>query len=110
MILWIWTISASVGAVFAALNLIDAYRDLHDLGDAQNGRRILGRGWVRGELIRLLIQASWAFIGIVALQVPAQPDAPVSLLTLLLIGTNVGLALNTILDARDRRALRRILG
>lgn len=107
MILWVWTLAASIGAMVALWATWDAYLDLRDLGDAANGRRLLGVGWVRREAIRLLIQVSWAGIGFAALQ---GPEGPVNPIVLILVGTNVALALNTILDARDRIRVRRIIG
>lgn len=107
MIVWVWTIAASVGAIIAAWNVIDAYIDLQALGPVSNGRRIIGIGWVRREAVRFLIQAGWAFIGFMAL--PTATDA-INPVVLILVGTNVAVALNTILDARDRIRLRRIIG
>lgn len=109
MLVWIWTGSASIGVLIAALNLVDAMRDLRSLGVVRNGRRIIAHGWIRNEAIRLGIQAVWAFIGILALLDAASHNAPITLLGLLFIGTNLALAVGTILDARDRRTLRRIL-
>lgn len=107
MIVWVWTIAALVGAVIAAWATYDAVLDLRALGATSNGRRILAVGWVRREAIRFLIQVTWAGIGFAALQ---RPEGPANPLVLLLVGTNVALALNTILDARDRIRLRRIIG
>jgi hypothetical protein len=109
VVLLIWTASSSIGALIAALNLFDAYGDLRALGPVQNGRRIIARGWVRSEAIRLGIQLAWALVGVLALLMTRPGPAPISILTLILIGTNVALATNTILDARERLALRRLL-
>lgn len=107
MIVWIWTVAASVGALIAAWNLWDAYRDLEALGPVQNGRRIIGIGWVRRESIRFLIQVSWAGIGFAALPTASGNINPI---VLILVGTNLAVALNTMLDMRDRLRLRRIIG
>lgn len=104
MIVWIWTLAASVGAVIAAWNCWDAYRDLDALGPVTNGRRILAIGYVRREAVRLLIQVTWAGIGAMALLGLQGPLAE------LLVATAGAVALNTILDARDRIRLRRIIG
>ena len=105
--LFVWTVSAGIGALIAVLNLVDAYRDLRALEPGSNGRLLIARGWVRAEAIRFAIQLTWAGIGIAALLNPR--PAPLSPIVLLLIGTNLALALNTILDARERIVLRRIL-
>ena len=107
MIVWIWTLTASAGALIATWNTWDAWADLRALGMASNGRRVIALGWVRRELIRVFIQASWAFIGFLALPTASNAVSP---LGLLLVATNIALAVNTVLDARDRIVLRRIIG
>lgn len=104
MIVYIWTVAALVGAVIAAWNLVDAWRDLQALDSTViNGRRILALGWVRREIVRLSIQAVWAVIGTTAIP----PD--VNLAILLLVGTNIAVAVNTLMDAHERIKLRRII-
>jgi hypothetical protein len=107
MIVWIWTLTAALGALIAIWNTLDAWTDLRALGSLSNGRRLIAVGWVRREAVRVFVQASWAFIGFLAL--PTASD-DVSLIAVLLVATNVALAANTIYDARDRIVLRRIIG
>lgn len=106
MIVWIWTAIAFLGALIAAWNTLDAWADLRALGSLSNGRRLIARGWVRRELVRLFIQVSWALIGFLSL---STASGEVNLIVVLLLATNAALTLNTILDARDRIRLRRIL-
>ena len=108
MIVYVWTAAATIGALIAAWNMVDAWRDLHALGDVENGRRMLARGWVRREFIRFGIQATWAWIGFQAIPT-ADPNAPLSVLVVLLVGTNVAVAVNTLMDAWERILLRRLL-
>lgn len=105
MIVVIWTGAASLGALIALWNLGQAWLDLRALGTDTNGRRLLAVGYVRSEAIRLFVQVTWALIGFGSL---GQPST-ISLVALLLVATALAIALNTILDARDRIALRRIL-
>lgn len=107
MIVIVWTIAAMIGAAVAAWGAYDAYRDLRALDSGANGRRILAVGWVRREFIRFGIQAVWAVIGVLA--IPNATNA-VNPIALLLVGTNVAVAVNTIMDARERILLRRIIG
>lgn len=109
MILAIWTGAATLGALFSIWNVVDAWRDWSSLPPIINGRRLVARGELRRELIRLFVQGSWALIGIVA-WVSNPTPSNVNPVTILLIGTNVAVALNTLLDARDRHRLHRILG
>ena len=109
MIVVIWTVAASIGAAIAAWATYDAWRDLQALGDVENGRRVLARGWVRREAIRFGIQAVWAAIGFLA-YTSGQGSGAVNLVALLLLGTNVAVAVNTTLDVRERFVLRRIIG
>ena len=44
MIAWVWTITASIGALFAIWNSYDSWLDLRALGRVSNGRRIIARG------------------------------------------------------------------
>lgn len=106
MIVIVWTLAATIGAVIAAWSIYDAYRDLRAMGAAQNGRRLIAIGWIRREVIRFGIQAVWAGIGVLA--IPNATNA-VNPIALLLVATNVAVALNTFLDARERILLRRII-
>lgn len=107
MIVTIWTLTASIGTLIAVWNTWDAWLDLRALGPLRNGRRLIARGWVRRELFRVFIQVSWAFIGFLALPTASDEVTPI---VLLLLSTNVAVAANTILDARDRIVLRRVIG
>ena len=107
MIVIIWTLTATFGALIAVWNSYDAWLDLRSLGTLSNGRRIIAAGWVRRELFRVFIQSSWALIGYLALPTASGAINPI---VLLLLTTNVALAVSTILDARDRIVLRRIIG
>lgn len=107
MIVWIWTLTATLGALIAVWNTLDAWADLRALGSLSNGRRIIAVGWVRRESIRVFIQATWALIGFLALPTASNTVSP---LVLLLVATNLAVAANTALDARDRIRLRRIIG
>lgn len=107
MIIYIWTVASLVGAVIAAWNLGDAWRDLRALDSTViNGRRILAEGWVRREVVRFGIQAVWSLIGFLALPTA---DAPVNPLAILLLSTNLAVMTNTLLDAHERIKLRRII-
>lgn len=106
MIILAWVLSAGIGAIVSGWNAYDAYLDLRALGSTRNGRRIIARGWVRRESIRFLIQLGWVAI---AVPVLFRPDPEPSLILFVLVGTNLLLLISTILDARDRLRLRRIL-
>lgn len=104
MIVYIWTIAATIGAVIAAWNFVDAWRDLRALNSDRNGRRILALGWVRREAIRGGIQVDWAIVGIlVLLGIGSALIAP------MLVASAIAVAVNTLLDAQERRQLRRII-
>lgn len=108
MIVYVWTLAAAIGAAIAAWGTWDAWRDLRALGPSANGRRILAVGWVRREAIRFIIQAIWAVIGFLALPA-ADSVGPVSPLAYLLTATTIAVAVNTLLDAKERFALRDII-
>lgn len=107
MIVLVWTLAATFGTLIAVWNTLDAWADLRAIGSLSNGRRIIAVGWVRREAFRVFIQGTWALIGFLAL--PTASDA-IDPLVLLLVATNLAVAANTALDARDRIVLRRIIG
>lgn len=107
MIVAVWTLTATFGALIAVWNTLDAWADLRALGPISNGRRIIAVGWVRRESFRVFIQATWALIGFLSLPTASGEASP---LVLLLVATNVAVAANTALDARDRIRLRLVIG
>lgn len=107
MIVVFWTLAAAVGTLVSGWNAWEARRDLAALGDITNGRRIIAVGWVRREGIRLAIQAVWLFIGILSL--PSAGNSALTPIAMLLVATTVAVTVNTVMDARDRIRLRRIL-
>jgi hypothetical protein len=108
VILTIWTLAATLGALLAGWNTISAWLAYRALGDVQNGRRVLAVGWVRREVVRFFIQSVWASIGFISLATVGA-SAEISLIAILLVATNVAVAANTVLDARDRILLQRII-
>lgn len=73
----LWTIIGAVGVMFSAFNLRDARIDKRVLADAGivNGRRIIARFAVRAELARLVIQAIFVTIGVLAMLQTDPPNA-----------------------------------
>lgn len=102
----VWTLAATLGTVIAIWNTVEAWHDLRALGVILDGRRIIAVGWVRREAIRVFIQGSWAFIGFLSLPTARDTLNPI---VVLLVATNVAVAVNTILDARDRIRLGHII-
>lgn len=109
----VWLISSVFGAFVSGWNLREAGRDLQALGGITNGRRLLARGHVRREGIRLAIQVTWAVMGVAVLaaetasRVPPPTWSPVAVA---LVATNIALTLQVWLDYRERVQLKRLFG
>lgn len=113
MIVWLWLLTSSAGTVVAAISLVDAIRDYRSLGEIRNGRRILALREIRVEGVRLVIQSSWASLGLLALLAggtAAGGTEELSLGRVVLILSNGLLLINSSLDLRDRLRLRRLIG
>ena len=108
MIVWAWLLISSAGTVVATVSLLDAIRDFRSLGELRNGRRILTIREIRIEAGRLVIQSSFALLGLLAVLAGAVGEVNVG--TLILVGANAILLTNSVLDLRDRIRLRRLIG
>lgn len=104
---WSWTIISAVAVAMAGWSFLDAWGDLRSLQGARNGRRTIARGYMRDELIRLLITGSWLALGIDRLTTPGESSW--SLGVFVLVAGNGALAVQSILAARDRLKVRRML-
>lgn len=102
---WAWTLASAVAAVVAAWGLSDSWADLRALGARANGRRVIAVGYIRSEFIRLAISLAWVAIGVAVIVRPGTVEWSPS--TAVLVATNAAIALNSILAARDRLAVRR---
>ena len=102
----IWTGLALLGIFVSAENATEAWRDMQALGGIRNGRRILARGAIRREAIRMLVYVLYLVIGIASGLSPADPDAQLSVVAIILVVTSLSLTVNSIFDRRDRRGLR----
>lgn len=103
---WTWT-SLSVLALLTALwGLLDAWADLRAVDGEANGRRRIARGYMRAEAIRMLVSGGWLYIG---LKVVGRPEpASWSEIVVVLVLTNAAILTSSLLDARDRLAVRRM--
>ena len=106
MIVLAWVLLAGAGSIVSGWNTFDAYLDLRALGSLSNGRRIIAVGWARREAIRCGVQFLWLLLGLSALG----RDVALAPGIVVLLATNLALLVSTILDARDRLRLRRIIG
>ena len=101
----VWTLLSAIGAVVAAWSAVDAWHDLRALGSSGDGRRRIAFGYLRGELIHVLILSAWAVIGFLALEAARNQSWTPG--TAVLVGSLALLVLRSILDAIDRLAGRR---
>lgn len=99
-IVWLWLLLALAGLLFAVAARQNAKDELKDLGAITNGRRRLGKGHVRDETIVVIIDGTWALIGIFYLYKNIEPSNPAVALPLLL--TSGLLALSTLMRWQDR--------
>lgn len=102
---WTWTIISAAAALVAAWGFLDAWSDRRALANRRNGRRRIANGYMRAEVIRLAIGIGWTWIG--ASAIASGSASSWSLIVLILVGANAGMLINSILDARDRIAVRR---
>jgi hypothetical protein len=70
----VWTMIATIGLVYAALNLRSAFLDMRALGGFRNGRYVIATTSVKLELTRIIIQSVFATIGIFAMTLPDVPQ------------------------------------
>lgn len=112
----LWTLVAIAGLVVSARSLDEAMltRWELDVARANGARRIIARGNVRSEAMRLAIQAIYGLLGLLALVTPpANPQTPVSGYSLLVSGglilSSLLLNVKTVLAGRDRRRLIALL-
>lgn len=100
----VWTLSALVGFVVTALALRGAIGDLRDLGEIQNGRRMLARSNIEDEAVRFLILLSWLGMGLLYLLSADEPRH--SLVAWVIVGGNVLLTINSLRRTRVRQYIR----
>lgn len=101
---WIWLLSSGGGLLFTLVAFVDAWR----LRNVLNGaRRLVARGNVRREVLRVIVQTLLLVVIIPGLFI----DRPVtlSLPILCLIAVPPVLLLNTIWDAYDRHRVVRLV-
>lgn len=97
----IWIITNTVALLLTALALIEAWQGL---AVATGGaRRILARGNVRREVLRLIVQ--FLLLLIVAPGLFTERPTPLNLFVLILMAIPAILLASTMLDAYDRRRL-----
>lgn len=106
----VWTLSAAVGACFSTWNFIQAVRDLRALGPIANGRRLLGRGHVRREAIRVFISSAWLAIGLWSVWRFGLGHLDWDPVIVVLVVTNLACTVQAFSDYRERIALRRMFG
>lgn len=72
---FLWTIVAVIGAGFAAFNIKEAFDDNKaiDLANVGNGRALIARSSLRGEITRFIVQALHVMIGILAMTIKEDP-------------------------------------
>ena len=109
MIVGLWTLVALLGAVVSAASAVDAWHDVRASRlIARNGRQVIAAADLRRELIRFAIQAIWVFVGATAWASGA--GGTLTLAVALLMATNALVALNSVLDLRDRLTWRHRFG
>lgn len=100
-----WTLISAIGVLVAVWGTLDSWGDLRALRHNTNGRRIIAIGYLRGELIHLVILSAWTVLGYLALERASTWNPG----TVVLIVGNGLLVLRSVLDARDRLRVRKAL-
>lgn len=67
---FIWTLVAGIGAIFSARLVTQWVEELRGLGTIQNGRRLLARGRLASEVIRLVVHSAFFLLGLLFIGVP----------------------------------------
>jgi hypothetical protein len=100
----LWVLTAIVGLYLSGLNGWEGVLDFKALNGKRNGRRRIALGTIRREAIRGVVNAIFLGIGIVAVNIPANPNA-----TALGVAVSLGLLIasiaynaNSYLDRQDR--------
>lgn len=72
----LWTLIALCGFVFSAFNVKDATQDLQvlELQGIGNGRKIIAQSFRTAEITRLVKQAIFIAIGVIAMTIPGTPS------------------------------------
>lgn len=107
----VWTALAVIGVVYSLLNLNEAMLDLRAVRtiSPRNGRHRLARAGVRNETSRLLVQAGFAGVGLLAMTVTNSASTTTrTVIGLIVIGVVLTQALNTFLDRQLRIDLERM--
>lgn len=101
-----WTLLAVAGMGVGVWGVSDVLSDLRALGEARNGRRLLVKGDLRAELVRMAIQWSWFCIGVSAIWAPG--DGLWSNPVIVLVGSIAALLLNSVMSLLLRLKMRRL--
>lgn len=99
-----WVGIAVTGLAASLWGVRDALADLRAVRNLVNGRRVIARGYLRGELVSAAIQAGLVVVGIGPLLDP-EPVRP-SPAVVILMAVNAGLLVRSLLDALDRLTIR----
>lgn len=98
-----WTVASAIGAVIALAGAIEAHRDLQAIKGYGNGRLLSATRDLRNQTVRFVIQVAWVSIG--APSILDERVTPWSAGVIVLVGTNIALAVVAAFDLRDRRRL-----
>lgn len=102
-----WVVIAAIGAVIAAIAVREGLADYRSLGAQTNGRRIIARGYLRSQSFLFILETTWVILGVpIVLDDHMTPLNPV---VIGLIGTSALLAIQSLLNLRDRRRVLRAI-
>jgi hypothetical protein len=102
----LWITTNAVALVFTAIALWDAWRD-RGLAPRGTARRLVARGNVRREFLRLVCQS--LLMSIIVPGLSSSRPTPVTLVVAALVAVPIVLLVSSIFDWFDRRALLRIV-
>lgn len=110
-IVFLWSAIAAFGAVVTVAILAEGLRDLRAIRalGRNAARRLVARGAVRREWLRLAVQALFLLAGAVTYLVRAQVLAPTQFVAWALVASSALILANTVADLIDGRRLKALL-
>ena len=103
----VWSVLCLIAAFFVLMNLIDAFQDWRSVRGTSKAWRVQALANFRREAIQLVKVVALVVIVLPALLRPGESE--LSWLVVALMVLPIGIATNSILDARTRRTLERLL-
>lgn len=110
-IVYVWSAIAALGAAATLAVLADAIHDWRAVRAVGRNaaRRLVARGSVRREWLRLAVQALFLLAGAVTYLVRVQVLAPTPFVAWALVASSLLIAANTVADFVDGRRLKALL-